>query len=289
MKQINSEVLKKNVTQSVSLFLHPLKFLCLFLVLAFSVDVFACDGVTGTVDGPSNPNDPVSNYTAGFIMLCSGEKRGLGYIEMASDMDHIPASYFLGDHYRRLFRSSSSLPAIQENYDAAIFYYERTATLIEGTTHYPSGTHNEVSKIESEHYMSIKAFLRLPELYFNGYSRALGDMLKNDVSYTDTIQVLEKMKGAAERCLERPSLSVWGTRQKEIAESKQVVCQAQIDFVEKVLGTEHPSGLEFRRIEIANRCDVALKDCTEHQAIIQKIGQAVQEMNNSTSSSISKI
>ena len=158
------------------------------------------------------------------------------------------------------------------------------ATLIENTSHYPSGAHRDVSEVEGKSYMSIRTFLHLISLYFNGYSRALGDMLENDVSYTDTIKVLENMKSAAERCLKRPSLSVWGARQSEITHSKQVMCQAQKDFAEKALGTEQVIGLEFQRIEIAKRCDAALSECTEHQAVFQEIVQAAQEMNNRANS-----
>lgn len=286
MKQINSEVLKKDITKSVNLFLHPLKFLCLFLVLAFSIDGFTCEGVTGTVSGPSNPNDPVSNYAAGFIMYCSGDARGLGHIEKASEMGHVTSSYFLGEYHRKDkdLNSSTSLPTTQEDYDAAIFYYERAATQIENTSNYPKKAHRGVDKGEGKRYMSVRTFLHLISLYFDGYSLALGDMLENDVSYTDTIQVLENMKSAADRCLKRPSLSVWGTRQDEIANSKQVICQARKDFAEKALGTEQVPGLEFRRIEIAKHCDVALSRCPEHQAIFQELVQATQEMNNEVNS-----
>ena len=258
-----------------------IKCLFLFLVSAFPIDGFACEGVTGTVDGPSNPNDPASNFAAGYIMFCSGDRGGLGHIERASDMDYVTASYFLGEYHRKDkdLNSSSFLPTTQENYDAAIFYYERVATLIENTSHYPSGAHRGVSEVEGKSYMSIRTFLHLISLYFEGYSRALGDMLENDVSYTDTIKVLENMKSAAERCLKRPSLSVWGARQSEIANSKRVMCQAYKDFAEKALGTEQVIGLEFQRIEIAKRCDVALSECTEHQGIFQEIVQAAQTMH----------
>ena len=279
MKQIGSGILKRGLF---------IKFLFLFLVSAFSIDGFACKGVTGTVSAPSNPNDPVSNYTAGFIMYCSGEERGLSYIERASDMNHVAASYFLGGYYRRDQGQSVSLPTTQENYDAAVFYYERTAKLIEDTSHYPSGAHRDVSKIEGRNYMSIRTFLHLTSLYFDGYSFALGEMLENDVSYTDTIQVLEKMKSAADRCLNRPSLSVWGARQEEVTDSKQVICQAKKDFAVKILGTEDAPGLEYQRIEIAKHCDVALKECTAHKAIFQEIVQAAQKMHNKTDT-VSKI
>ena len=282
--------IKKNISGSINLFLNPLKFLCLFLVLAFSIDGFACDDVTGTVDAPSNPNDPVSNYTVGYIMYCSGDGRGLGYIEKASDMNHVTASYFLGEYHRKDkdLNSSTSLPTTQENYDAAIFYYERAATDIENMSSYPRRPDGTIHEAEANHYMSVRTFVHLTSLYFDGYSYALGEMLENDVSYTDTIKVLENMKSAADRCLKRPSLSVWGARQNEIAHSKQVICQAEKDFAEKVLGTEQVLGLELQRIEIAKRCDVALKECTEHQTIFQEILQAVQEMNSKTSS-VSKI
>lgn len=151
----------------------------------------------------------------------------------------------------------------------------RTAKLIETTSNYPDTRYDEV---EGKRYMSVRTFLHLAGLYVHGYSRALGDMLKNDVSYTDTAKVLDNMRRSAERCLIRPSLSIWGAKQSEIANSKQVICRAQRDFAEKALD------LESRRIEIAKRCDVALIECTEHQAIFNQIKQAAQELNNKTSS-----
>lgn len=208
-------------------------------------------------------------------MFCTGEEeKGLGYIEKASDMDHIAASYFLGDYYRkdRDFYSGGGFPKKQKHYDAAIFYYERTASLIENTSNYPVGAHQDVSGIEERHYISINTFLYLNRLYYGGYSRALGDMLRNDVSYTDTIEVLENLKKTAERCLERPSLSVWGHRQSEISNSKQVICQAREEFADKALE------LEFQRMEIAKHCVNALKECEEHKFIFNQIIQASNDM-----------
>ena len=248
----------------------------LVLASVFSIDGFACDDVTGTVDRPSDPSDPASNYSAGRIMYCAGEEqKGLGYIEKASDMGHVTASYFLGEYYRKDkdLNSSTSLPTIQESYDAAIFYYERTAKDIEKTTSYPKRPDGRgIYGTEEEHYMSVWAFLHLNRLYYNGYSRALGDMLKNDVSYTDTIQVLDNLRRSAERCLKRPSLSIWGERQSEIARSKQVICQARRDFSEKALS------MESQRIEIAKRCEVPLKECNEHNDILNRIVQTSREM-----------
>ena len=204
MTQICSEVLKRGVF---------IKFLFLFLVFAFSMDGFACENVgmdaVGDAYIAAAPDDPVRNYTEGYARFCQ-ERGGLDYIGKASDLGHVTASYFLGSYYRRDGNSSGSMPTTQENYDAAVFYYDRAATQIEKTDNYPSGAHQGVFEVEGRRYMSVRAFLHLIGLYFNGYSRALGDMLKNDVSYTDTIKVLENMKSAAERCLRRTFSSCMG-------------------------------------------------------------------------------
>ena len=284
MTQIRSGIFKTDVTKSVNLFLHPLKFLCLFCVFTFSVEGFACEYVSDSIGDTyiaAAPNDPIRNYIEGYARLCLGRDDGADYMGKASDMGHVTASYFLGEYYRRdkdFLKSDDSLPTTQENYDAAIFYYERTAKLVEDTSNYPDGAHRGVSEIEGQEYMSIRTFMLLTSFYFNGYSLALGDMLENDVSYTDTTKVLTSMQSAADRCLRRPSLSVWGARQSEIANSKQVICQAQKDFAEQALE------LELRRIEIAKHCDVALSKCPEHQAIFQEIVQANQKRKEKVNS-----
>ena len=280
MKQIGSGILKRGVF---------VKFLFVFFVSAFSVDVLACENVDMNAAGDAYiaaaPNDPVRNYTEGYARFCQGREWS-DYIGTASDLGHVTASYFLGEYHRKDkdFNSGVSVPTTQEDYDAAIFYYERAATNIENMSSYPRRPDGTVHEAEAKQYISVRTFLHLISLYFDGYSYALGDMLKNDVSYTDTIQVLENMKSAADRCLKRPSLSVWGERQKEVTNSKKVICQAQKDFAVKVLGTEQVIGLEFQRIEIAKHCADSLSECEEHQAIIQEIVQASQEMNSKVNS-----
>ena len=224
---------------------------------------------TGDAYIAAAPDDPVRNYTEGYARFCQG-REWRHHIEKASDLGHVTASYFLGQYHRKDkdLNSSTDITEIQDNYDAAIFYYERAAADIESMNSYPASVYAE---LEERHYMSVRSFLYLARLYFRGYSRALGDMLKNDVSYTDTIKVLDNMRRSAERCLKRPSLTIWGTRQNEIANSKQVICQAQRDFAEKALD------LESQRIEITKRCDAALNECTEHQSIFQEIVQANKE------------
>ena len=262
---------------------------CVFLVSIFSVDGFAlsCQGVK-IFSAESNaaliaeaPHESARYYSVGLQKYCAGNvETGINYIEKASDMGDISASYALGLYYRsdRGIDLSQIAPTNQKNYDAAIFYFDRTVELIDSDKGYPGGTKGDLPNLEGNNYMSLRAPLQLVVLYYTGYARALGAMLKDDVSYTDTIKVLENMRSAADRCLRRPSLSVWGARQGEIAHSKQIVCQARRDFAEKAID------LEFRRIEIAKHCDAALSECTEHQAIFNQIVQAVQEMNNKTSS-----
>ncbi len=255
-----------------------------FFVIAsvFAVDGLACEGVgnaTGDAYIAAAPDDPVRNYTEGYARFCQG-REWRHYIEKASDLGHVTASYFLGEYHRKDkdIYSSTSLPTTQENYDAAIFYYERAATDIENMSSYPKRPDGLMHDAEANNYMSVRTFLHLTSLYLDGYGYALGEMLKNDVSYTDTLEVLGNLHKSAERCLERPSLSIWGARQSEIANSKQVICQAQKDFAVKALD------LESQRIEIAKRCDVTLSECDEHQNIFQEIVRLNGERNNKVGS-----
>ena len=268
----------------------PIKYLFLFLAFIFPVDgwaIISCEGVkifsaeSNTAYIAEAPDSSARYYSVGYQIYCSGDEgTGINYMEKASDMGDIPASYVLGSYYGsdKTGDLSKMIPDVQENYDAAIFYYERTASLIESAKTYPYGIHTDIPANEGSGYMSVRADIILSALYYSGYAGAIRDMLENDVSYTDTIGVLENMKNSAERCLKRPSLSVWGARQSEIANSKQVICQAYKDFAEQVIN------LEYQRIEIAKRCDIALNECTEHQNIFNQIVQANRERNNKVSS-----
>ena len=271
---------RKNLSRFASVFLG------LSFVLVFSTNVFAivCTGVKTHYSESSNrayiaeaPNDPIRYYIVGLSHYCGGKvSEGMNYMERASDMEHIPASYALGGFYRadRGSNPSQMAPKVQQNYDAAIFYYERAASHIEAAATYPYNTHRDVPELEGKNYMSIRTFIILSELYYEGYGRALGDMLKKDVSYTDTIKVLVNMESAAERCLKRPSLAVWKGRQSEIANSKKVMCEAYKTFADKAFI------LESRRKEVAKRCDVPLKKCPEHKKIVSQLVQASKVMDN---------
>ena len=258
-------------------------FLGLSFVLVFSTNVFAiCARVDTSFTEADNrkyiaesPNDPVRYYMVGLSYYCGGKvAKGINYMEKASDMEHILASYILGWYYRtdRGSNHSQMVPKVQENYDAAIFYHERAASYIEAAVNYPFNTHSDIPDVEGRSFMSVGSYIILAELYYNGYIRAIKDMLKKDVSYTDTIKVLVNMQSAAERCLNRPSLPVWKARQSEIARTKQVICQARKTFAEKAFH------LESRRKEIAKRCDAPLKKCAEHKNIVSQLVQASKVM-----------
>ena len=258
-------------------------FLGLSFVLAFSTNVFGiCAGVDTSFTEADNrrylaevPNDAGRYYSVGLSHYCGGRvAKGVNYMEKASDMGEISASYVLGLYYGsdRTGNLSKQIPKIQENYDAAIFYYERTASLIESSANYPGGIKGDLPSIEGSLIMSVRAYILLSELYYHGYGLALEDMLKKDVSYTDTIKVLVKMQSAAERCLARPSLSVWKGRQSEITHSRRVICGAHKNFAEKAFY------LESRRKKVALQCENSLRECAAHKAVLGEIVKEAQKM-----------
>ena len=258
-------------------------FLGLSFVLVFSTNVFGiCAGVNTNFSESDHrryiagaPNNPVRYYVVGLSYYCGGEKaKGINYMEKASDMGSITASYVLGlyNGSDRTGDISKIVPEIQENYDAAVFYYERTASLIESDVNYPGGIEGDLAIIEGSVYMSVRTHLFLANLYYRGYVRAIQEMLKKDVSYTDTIKVLVNMQSAAERCLKRPSLAAWKGKQSEIANSKKMICEAYKTFADKAFI------LESRRKEIAKRCDAPLKECPEHKKMVSQLVQASKVM-----------
>ena len=277
---------QKGISKPVNWFSHSAKVLFFISGLGFSTSAFGivCTDIDTSFSEEDNnkyiaraPNDPVRYYMVGLSYYCGGNKtKGINYMKKASDMEHIVASYALGWYYRtdRGSDPSQIIPQVQENYDATVFYYERGASYIEAEANYPYNTHTDVPELEGKTYMSVSTFITLNELYYKGYVRAIMDMLKNDVAYTDTIKVIVNMQSAAERCLKRPSLSVWGEKQSEIAHSKQIKCGAYKTFADRAFY------LESQRIKVAKRCDVPLRECDEHENIVSQLIQASKEMGS---------
>ena len=224
-----------------------------------------------------NPNNVMMIYGLGIDALCIGKTdEGMRYIEDASNGGHIMASHIMALYYKTdgTLDSSTKLTKNPYNFNQMLFYYERAAKLIELSSDYPEGVTEDMPYLEEHNWVSAKVFVSLPGSYFNGYSRALGDILRDEADVTDTEKVLEKMRDAAYRCLQRPALSVWNDSKKTIAKSLQVRCQAMWDFADGAIS------LEEERIRVAGSCSVALRDCPEHKQIIGQLKQLVRVMRD---------
>ena len=129
------------------------------------------------------------------------------------------ASRIMALYYRtdKTFDSSADLTQDPYNFNQMLGYYERAAEQIESVKDYPEGTTKDMPELEKHNRISAKVFVSLPSSYFNGYSRALGDILRGEANVTDTEEVLENMRGASDRCLQRLSLSVWNDQRETVA------------------------------------------------------------------------
>ncbi len=216
-------------------------------------------------------------YTLGFISVCIGkEEEGLSHIKRAADLGHILAIKVLGKYYmfNKTFDSSQKSDE-QEEFDAAIYYYEKAAQLIESLPRYPEGATVDIREgLEYKTFISYHIFTYLPLLYLNGYSRAIGDILNNPerVSYTDTLEALHKMREAAVRCLKRPALSAWKEKQERVYEAQQIKCGASLEFAETVLP------LEQQRLQVEKSCVAHPSQCSEHQQVVAEMTQAFNKM-----------
>ena len=201
--------------------------------------------------------------------LCMGNiTEGMALLERASDGGHVNANYLMGRYYKQdktfdISRKTSD----PHNYNAMLFYYERAAELIESNPQYPEGAYSNTSYLEEHNRVSARVFVSLPGFYYDGYSMALYDILNSaeKVSYTDTLEVLGKMLDSAERCLQRPALAVWKSKRAEIGHALKVRCRAKRDFAEQAIPVEE------KRMVTAERCAVPLKECPEHQKIMNTL------------------
>ena len=266
--------------------IQSMKYLIVCFGFLFSLNAFAVGDLVGcglaSQDGYDQshilvkmyPNDISKIYNLGIEALCLRKKQeGMAHLQKASDMGHAVASHLIGLYYKTdgTLDSSSRLTKDQKNYDATIYYFERAAEQIEKDSNYPDSI-VDVSHIEGQTLTSAKVFVTLPYLYYEGYNRAIGDILKTGVSYSDTFAVLTKLRDSAERCLRRPSLSVWKEKREEMGHSLKVQCQALKDFVERAFT------LEQNRIAEAKNCTVPLKKCVKHQNIINQLIRLANEM-----------
>ena len=250
----------------------------IFSLSAFGMvgDMINCEGsnVADYNEGhqylQKNPNDVMMIYSLGIDALCIGETgEGIKHIENASNGGHIGASRIMALYYRTDGSLDNSAQVTQDpiNFDKMIFYYEKAAENIESAKNYPKGVTEDMPYLEEHHRISAKVFVSLPDSYYRGYVKAIMDIMRGGESVSDTREVLIGMRGSAERCLNRPSLSVWNGDKKTIANALRVRCQAMWDFADEVIA------LEEERIAVAERQCAAssISKCSEHHSVVSQI------------------
>ena len=207
------------------------------------------------------------------MSLCIGrEAEGLAHLQKASDSGHIAATHLLGLYFKlnqSFSRQELGHIESQDDLNSAIHYYEKAAQIIDDTSNYPEGVTADMGELEYYLYHSYYIFATIPDLYQYGYSKAVEEILNSEekLTYVDTLDVLGKMRDAAERCVQRPSLSGWYDKEAEVYEVQQVRCGAYLDYARAVLP------LEQRRIEVAQSCTVPLGRCPNHQNIVNQLDQ----------------
>ncbi len=218
-------------------------------------------------------------YNLGIISLCLGkEAEGMAHLQRASDSGHIAATHLLGLYFmanRSFNRAERGRIGNPEDYNSAVHYYEKAARMIEETVNYPVGDPTGMEELEYNVYTSYYVFATIPELYFNGYNKALEDIVnsRERLSYVDTLDVLGKMRRSAERCVQRPSLAGWYDKKETLYQVQQVRCRAYLDYARSV------SPLEERRIKATQSCTGPLSGCSSHREILNQINRIKSMMD----------
>ena len=217
-----------------------------------------------------DPGSTPIMFTLGIKALCFDRiQEGMAYMQRASDMGHVDATDTIAIYYSSdgTFDSANGITKDQKNYDATIYYYEKAADLIESANNYPKGVSDDQDSLENENHTSANVFTQLPFVYYMGYVHAMIEILNSSekLLYEDSIEVLEKMRHSADRCLRRPALSEWQSEKERIYRAMQVQCQARKDFAAQSIP------LEKKRMRVARNCSGPLGDCPEHKEITDQI------------------
>ncbi|MCY4321923.1 MAG: hypothetical protein OXC37_05955 [Bdellovibrionaceae bacterium] len=217
------------------------------------------------------PNDMAMIYNLGVNAFCIGKKEeGIQHIKNASNGGHILASRIIARYYYtdKTLDRSVEMTTDPHHFNQMLGYIERAADLIEAARYYPEGTTDDMPEIEEKNRLSAKIFIALPNTYYKGYVAAIVDIISGEgnISYIDTKEVLIRMRDSSERCLRRPSLSVWKGDRETIAYSLQLRCQAMWYFADEALI------LEEKRISAERDCaSTPIKECSEHQNIVNQL------------------
>ncbi len=280
--------------ESLGMMRGILRVFALSVVLAFSYSSFAVNLIQCRGDAQQHyneyklvyeedPGNVQKIYDMSINAICVNKmQEGMTLLERSADGGHVQANYFMGVYYEKgqSFDLSKPFTKDPEHFNAMLFYYNRAADLFESNPQYPEGTTEDMLEFEERNRINARVFVDLPGLYFKGYVSAMNKVLSNveNTEYTDTLEVLSKMRDSAERCLRRPALSVWKHKQREIGHAMQVCCGAMRDFA------VHALPLEKKRLSIARQCVMPLNECPEHQKIINTliglINTMLEELNS---------
>ena len=231
----------------------------------------------------NDPNDNVKAYIVGIKALCLDKvQEGMAYMQKASDMGHVNATNTIAMYYYSdgTFDKSDGFTEDQKNYDATIYYYERTAKLIESDPNYPKGVNRDQDSLENQHRTSAYVFTQLPFVYYMGYVRAILEIINSSekLLYEDSIEVLKNMRHSADRCLRRPALSEWGSKRDRTYRAMQIQCKARKEFAAEAIP------LEEKRMRVARNCSGPLGDCREHKEIVNQLVELSNVMGDKVGS-----
>lgn len=279
-------ITKQNIPENKRRIIHKFTMTgALTAALSFSsnsyagADRFACSDINtlehyNTILEVQGSNlTPTVRYSLGFTAICIGRyEDGLKHMRAASEGGHIAATASLAAYYRENQSFDDVREANMKNTQEAIRYYEKATRQIEAIPSYPNGTTEDMEYIEYATMTSYRVFTILPALYFNTHLKIMKDIIKNDTSYSNTLDVLQKMGDAATRCLRRPALSVWEEKRERVYRTQQIECQAYLDFVRAI----YP--LEVERIQIAENCTVRVNQCEQHKEKTKQMVQVIKTL-----------
>ena len=164
--------------------------------------------------------------TLAQVSFCLGaEEKGMAYLQEAADANHIVANFLLGAYYRnnhsfnsRNMKNNTNL----SNWNKTIYYYTKTAELIESLPNYPEESSEETKLMEATNHVSYWLFTQLSAVYIDKYLMIITNTATNNrEKVTDTLNILNKANEVATQCLNRPALSIWQKDKEDITKNNK--------------------------------------------------------------------